>query len=152
MVRSFPMVVGDVLAYELSEMRLAQWDHAVEAFLLDRAVEPLDERIQVRAAPGQANRLGPGPRETCTELLREDRISVHDQVLMWEQESVYAVSEMTQHLEHPIFVGLRDDARDVHAPALQVPHDEPGVPHRSAKGQHLSLEEVHRRDGAPVCL
>ncbi len=49
LVRTFFVVVRHVLAHELSEMCLAQWDHAVKAFLLDRTVEPLDERIQVRA-------------------------------------------------------------------------------------------------------
>ncbi len=74
LVRTFFVVVRHVLAHELSEMCLAQWDHEVKAFLLNRTVEPLDERIQLRAAPGQANRLDPGTRETCTEFLSEDRI------------------------------------------------------------------------------
>jgi len=73
LVRPFFVVVRHVLAHELSEMRLAQWDYAVEAFLLNRTVEPLDERIQVRAAPGQTNRLDTGTRETCTEFLIMDR-------------------------------------------------------------------------------
>jgi hypothetical protein len=83
LVRPFFVVVRHVLARELSEMRFTQWDHAVEAFLLNRTVEPFDERIQVRAAPGQTNRLDTGTRETCTKFLSEDRIAVHDQVLMW---------------------------------------------------------------------
>ncbi len=69
------MVVRHVLAHELSEMCLSQRNHAVRALLLDRTVEPLDERIQVRATPGQANRLDAGTRETRTELLSEDRIA-----------------------------------------------------------------------------
>ncbi len=73
LVRTFSVVVRHVFAHELSEMCLAQWDHAVKAFLLDRTVEPLDEGIQVRATPGQANRLDPGTRETCAEFLSEDR-------------------------------------------------------------------------------
>jgi len=146
------MVVRHVLACELSEMGLAQWDHAVEAFLLNRTVEPLDERIQVRATPGQANRLDTGTRETCTEFLSEDRIAVHDQVVMRQQKTVHAIDQAAQDLEHPVFVGLLDDARDLYSPALEVHHDEYGVPHRSAKRQHLHFEEVHRRDCAPVCF
>ncbi len=60
LVRPFFVVVRHVLVLEFSEMSLTQRDHAVEALLLDRTVEPLDERIQVRAAPGQANRLDTG--------------------------------------------------------------------------------------------
>jgi hypothetical protein len=86
LVRPFFVVVRHVLAHELSEMRLAQWDYAVEAFLLNRTVEPLDERIQVRAAPGQANWLDTGTRETCTEFPSEDRIAVHDQGVVRQQK------------------------------------------------------------------
>ncbi len=68
LVRPFFVVVRHVLAHELSEMPLAQWDYAVEAFLLNRTVEPLDERIQVRAAPGQTNRLDTATRETCADF------------------------------------------------------------------------------------
>ncbi len=74
LVRTFFVVVRHVLAHEFSEMRLSQRNHAVEAFLLNRTVEPLDERIQVRGTPGQTNRLDPGTRETCTEFLSEDRV------------------------------------------------------------------------------
>ncbi len=91
LVRPFFVVVRHILVHELSEMRFAQWDHAVEAFLLDRTVEPLDERIQVRAAPGKPNRLDPVTSETCTEFLSEDRIAVHDQGVVWQQEPVHAV-------------------------------------------------------------
>jgi hypothetical protein len=35
LVRTFLVVVRHVLAHERSEMRLAQWDDAVEAFILD---------------------------------------------------------------------------------------------------------------------
>jgi len=56
-VRTFFVVVRQVLAHKLSEMRLPQRDHAVETFIFDRTVESFHERIQVRAAPGQANRL-----------------------------------------------------------------------------------------------
>jgi hypothetical protein len=94
LVRTFLVVVRDILAHELSEMRLAQWDYAVEAFLLNRTVEPLDERIQVRAAPEQTNRLDTGTRETCTEFLGKDRIAVHDQVVVWQQEPVHAVGQV----------------------------------------------------------
>ncbi len=86
LVRPFFVVVRDILAHELSEMRFAQWDHAVEAFLLNRTVERLDERIQVRATPGQANRLDTGTRETYTEFPSEDRIAVQDQVVVRQQE------------------------------------------------------------------
>jgi hypothetical protein len=75
LVRSLLVVVRDIFAHELSEMRFAQWDYAVEAFLLNRTIEPLNERIQVRAAPGQTNRLDTGTRETCTEFLSKDRIA-----------------------------------------------------------------------------
>ena len=88
LVRPFFVVVRHVLAHELSEMCLSQRNHAVEALLLNRTVEPLDERIQVRAAPGQTNRLDTGPRETCTKFPSEDRIAVHDQVVVWQQEPV----------------------------------------------------------------
>ena len=55
-------------------------------------------------------------------------------------------------MEHPALVRLLDDACDLHPPALEVHHDEHGVSHRSAKGQHLYVEEVHRRDRAPERL
>ncbi len=74
-MRTFFVVVRRILPHKLSEMCLAQWNHAVKALLLDRTVEPLDERIQIRATPGQANRLDPSTRETCTEFLSEDRIA-----------------------------------------------------------------------------
>jgi hypothetical protein len=42
--------MGHVLADEFSEVRLAEWDDAVETLLFDRPDETLDERIQVWAA------------------------------------------------------------------------------------------------------
>ena len=94
LVRPLFVVARHVLAHERSEMWLSQRNHAVKALLLNRTVEPLDERVQVRAAPRQTNRLDPGTRETCTELLSEDRIAVQDQLVVWQQEPVHAVGQV----------------------------------------------------------
>ncbi len=142
LVRPFFMVMRDVLAHELSEMRLAQWDHAVEAFLLDRTVEPLDECIQVWAAPGQANWLDTDTREACAKFLSKGRIAVHDQIAVRQQEPVHAVGQVAQDLEHPVFVGLLDDTRNLNSPALEVHHNEHVVPHWSAKGQQARFRNT----------
>ena len=46
------MVVGDVLAYELSEMRLAQWDHAVEALAVETKIRDAVRAGRLDKAPG----------------------------------------------------------------------------------------------------
>src|SRR4030095_9040983 len=74
LVRTFFVVVRHVLAHELPQMRFAQWNHAFKTFFLNRTIEAFHERIQVRTASRQANRLDSGARETVTEFLSEDRI------------------------------------------------------------------------------
>ncbi len=50
LMRALYVVVGDVLADEFSQVRLAKRDDAVKAFLFDRADEAFDESVQVGAA------------------------------------------------------------------------------------------------------
>ncbi len=54
------VVVSHVRADEFSQVRLAQRDNAVEAFLFDRSNEAFDERVQVGTATRQANRFRSG--------------------------------------------------------------------------------------------
>jgi hypothetical protein len=55
LMRALYVVMNHVLADEFSQVRLTQRDDAVEALLLDRADEALDESVQVWAATRQAN-------------------------------------------------------------------------------------------------
>ena len=50
LMRALDMVMNHVLADEFSQVRLTQRDDAVEALLLDRADEALDEGVQIGAA------------------------------------------------------------------------------------------------------
>jgi len=104
------MVVPRVVASALSETWLPRSDHPVEV-LLDRAAEPLDERIRVRTAPGQASRLDRVTCEACTERLREDRVRVENQATMRERESFPTLGRVAQRLVHPAFAGLLEEAR-----------------------------------------
>jgi hypothetical protein len=58
-MRTFLVVVSHVFAHQFPEMCLAQRHHSVETLFLDRTVEPLYVGIQVRTAPGQADRPDP---------------------------------------------------------------------------------------------
>ena len=65
--------------------------------------------------------------------------SVDEPNLVRQQEPAYAVDQVAQDLEHPVFVGLLDDARNLYSPALEVHHDE-----RAARdGALISLDPPH---------
>ena len=60
------------------------------------------------------------------------------------------VSQVASHWFHPRLVGLLDDARDFHAPALELDDEQNEVANESDPGEDFDREEVHRGDGTPV--
>ena len=87
-MRAFHVVMSRVLADEFTQVYLTQRDDAVEALLLDRADEALDESVQVWAATRQANRFRSGVTEHAPNTGSEDRITIHDEVSFPYQESI----------------------------------------------------------------
>jgi hypothetical protein len=49
LVGPFVLMMGDILGDGMGKRGLAEEDHAVQAFLLDRAYEPLGEGVQIGA-------------------------------------------------------------------------------------------------------
>jgi hypothetical protein len=71
LVRAIYVVVSHVLADEISQVRLTEWDDAVEALFFDRSNEAFDERAQIRAATRHMYRFRSGvPEHLLSEILR----------------------------------------------------------------------------------
>ena len=93
------VVVRHVLPYNLTKMRLAQWDDSVQTLLFDRADETLRIRVQVRALRWQSDRRHPGALENRPELRGEDRVSIVDDVVAIREKPGSGVSEVSGDLE-----------------------------------------------------
>jgi hypothetical protein len=85
---SFEMIVRGVLGEDVSEVSLAEGDHAAQALGLDGEDESLCERVQVRTSRGEQQRLHAGFLQQASEGFRIERISIEDEVALRAQKSI----------------------------------------------------------------
>ena len=82
---------------------------------LDGADEAFDERVQVGTATRQANRCRSGAPEHGPNADSEDRVAIHDEVGLPQQESIHRVGQIAQDLKHPFLVGFAYDTGHLNA-------------------------------------
>jgi hypothetical protein len=68
------------------------------------------------------------------------------------KEWLVGIGEITRHLQHPLLVRMRCDARDLHCAASQIKKEQNIVGYQAAQGKDFDREEVSGRDTLPVRL
>ena len=86
LVRSIPVVVGDILAEHAPQVAFAEDDHPTQALTLRRLHPSLGERVHVRRLDGGAHDVDTGRGEDAVELLRERRRVIDHQERLPMQE------------------------------------------------------------------
>jgi hypothetical protein len=82
--------------------------------------------------------------------VREQRVSVHDEVALAKAKALDRVGQVASHLQHPRFVRLVNNTRELDATTRQVDDEESMKADQSRERNGLNGEEVHGRDGAPM--
>ncbi len=90
LVRALPVVVLQVLSERLTQRGLAEEDHAIETFGLDREHEPLCKGVAVRSPGWRTNDSDSSVLEELPELGRELCVSITDQGLVETKEAIHS--------------------------------------------------------------
>jgi hypothetical protein len=115
---ALPLVVslGVIMSAELScgvpKNLLAEKDHSIETFLLDRAHERFGVGVQVRTSRRQAYWFHAGVAENLAEFCGVLAIAVHQQVSLGAQEAVLAIHQTAGDLSHPRAVWHQSSGHD----------------------------------------
>jgi len=73
-----------------------------------------------------------------------------NQVPLADQKPIHAVGEVARDLRHPRAVRLPHHPADLHAPGLEVDHEQHQVANEPGQREHLDREEVRGGDRAQV--
>jgi hypothetical protein len=84
--------------------------------------------------------------------VREERVSVVDQVPLADQETIDAIGEVARHLLHPGAMRLPHDTGDLNPSGLEVDDEEHEGANEAGERQHLHGEEVDRANRTEVRL
>jgi hypothetical protein len=82
------------------------------------------DRVEIRAVRRQLQASDARGAKDVPELLREERISVVDQVALADQETIDAIGEVARDLLHPRAMRLPHDAADLYPLGLDVDEEE----------------------------
>ena len=80
LVIPFGVIVRNEFPDRSPHMTLAQWDDVAQTFLLNRADEPLSERVQIRTASGQPQKRHARRGQKSLEMLGVQQVQVDDEV------------------------------------------------------------------------
>ena len=98
---------------------------------------------------GRRGRGAPGSK-SVPELRCEQRVPIVENVVPIAQEAIAHIGHVPRDLAHPPAVRLVNNTRYLHAPRLEVNHDEHEVSYQARQGDNLHREEVHPGDRTPV--
>lgn len=100
LVRSFDVIVLDVLRDRMLKHRLAKEDHSLGAFLLDRSDKAFREGVQIRTSRGQLQRLGADGLEDHVEAGCELLVAIADQIPALPDHLFAVAGEVANDLSH----------------------------------------------------
>src|SRR5881628_2487027 len=133
-------------------MLLAEEDEVVQALVLDRFHEPLRVRIAVRA-PGWDLHAGDAPRsQDIGERVREQRVSIVDQVFRLAEEAIDGVGQVARDLFHPLPGGIDSNPSYLDRASLDLQDEEDHVTDGAEDAENLDAEEVAGIQRLPVRL
>jgi hypothetical protein len=101
-------------------MPLSQRDDLCQTPRLDGANESLRVGVQIRAARRKLHGLDARGFQDLAKRLREQRISIVNEVASFVQKALVAVSEVSCDLAHPLAVGSRKDSGDLDSSGLKI--------------------------------
>jgi hypothetical protein len=94
LVIAFGLIVRDVLVDDLTQVAFAERDDASQALAANRAHEALGVGVQVWGSRRQPHTLDAARCEQRAESVSEQRVAIHDEVAMLEQEAINGVSQV----------------------------------------------------------
>jgi len=152
LMKSFGIVVDDILLEEMPQVAFAEDDEVVEALCPDGADEALSEGITVGAVAGDADALDAVVAEHGSPSFGEKWVSVVDEVSGLPEESVEGVEKVAGHLFHPRIVWCDADTSDMHLAGLEFHHEEDHVADCAKGAKCLDGEEVAGVQSFPMAF
>ena len=109
-------------------------------------------RVEIRAPRRQSHRFYSFRVKDVAEHLAELGISIHDQVTLAIEESVFAVGQFTSDLFHPRLIGTGRATGEVNAARFKFHHEQQVKRYQSAFGPDFDGGEIDGCQYVPVRL
>jgi len=133
-------------------MSLAEDDEVIDTLVIDGVHKALRVRIAIWALRRDLHALHASRLENRDERIREQWISLMDQVLRATKEPVDWIRQIPSHLFHPRFAWVDGNPSDLDGPALDFDDEEDHVADCSRDPQGFHAENVTRIERVPVAL
>jgi hypothetical protein len=150
LVIAFFVVVFDVRPNGISQRALAEENHASQALRFQRSEKSFDVSVQVWTLRRQYDRLHTRLCEHLAKRWAESTITIHEEILLVVEKTIFKIGQFTSLLLHPWFFGVRRVMDELDATRLQV-DDEQQVECNQASGRpDFHGREVDRCQDVPV--
>jgi hypothetical protein len=139
----FPVVMGEVLLQDVTELPLSEKDEPVEAFVLHGAHPPLGVGVEVGGRGGKQKASDPGPPDHPSESASgELPVSVVDEKFAVLEEAVFIEGGVAGDLADPFVFGMGGYASQVNPSGRKLDEEEDVEGGKTEAGPDLSGEEV----------
>jgi hypothetical protein len=101
-IPSFSLAIDQVRSDGMAQRALPEKYHLLQAFIIDRAHEPLNMRRQIRGSRWQTHWVDPFMLRQVPEISAELAVSVHQQVANASRKAVAAVVEIPGDLQNQL--------------------------------------------------
>ena len=135
-------VVLDEFLDQMVQMSLAENHEVIQTLVLDRFDKSFRVGIAIWALRWDFHALHAPSFENRDERLREQRVTIVDQVLCSSQKSIHRICQIAGYLLHPLFARVNSNPRDLDGAALELDNKKHHVPNRSKCAQGFHAEEV----------
>ena len=149
---SLGVIVSGVFQGGSAKRPFAEENHSTETLVLDRSDESFGVGVQVGRARRQTDDLDAGVIQEISERRSELGIPVQDQELLFCEEAINRISDISSDLQHPGFIRVGSDPGDLNLPRRQLNNEEDIESDEATRCLDLDGEEVRRGDHVPMGL
>jgi hypothetical protein len=135
---------------QVAQMSLAEYHVLVQTLVLYGSHKSLRIRIAIGTVRWDLHALYTRRFENRHEPIREQWISIVDQILRASKKSFHRIRQISGDLLHPLLAWVDRYSGDLDRPALQFNHEEHHVPNHSEWAQSFHAEEVTGIQRVPV--
>ncbi len=149
---SFRVIVGKIFANCVSQLRLIEKDHSVQALGFNTSHKPFDVRVEVRRTRGQEQRFGTRLFQRGPKRFGEFCVAVHQDVFFIDQKSVTSIRQVPRDLFHPCSVRRHGATGEFHASRFKVDREQEIKRDQPVSSPNLDGRKVNRGQNVPMRL
>jgi len=122
LVRPLSMIIRTELADQQFKVSLRTNHKVIQAFFFDGPIKPFTEGIQIWTLGRQLDRFHLGGHKRLLEFLPKEGIPIMDKPAAFGQKSVFAISQVSCHLDHPFLCRVTHNPTNMDLPCREF-HD-----------------------------